>query len=89
MRIPIPGRELSIRVFEEVATVDEQYNCYDIGVEQGDGSIDSVVIGGSFSLIKSIANKAEDKAAKAKAKKAKKRARKAATKASEAVAAES
>jgi len=69
MRIPIPGRELSIRVFEEVATVDEQYNCYDIGVEQGDGSIDSVVIGGSFSLIKHLAKKADDKAAASKSKK--------------------
>ena len=37
---------MSMRLFERVETVDNQYDIFDVGVEQADGSIDSVVVGG-------------------------------------------
>ena len=80
MRFTVPGQDISVRLFERVETVDTQYNIYDIGIEQDDGSIDSVVVGGSFSLIKSLANKAEADKAKKKRKAEKKKARKQADK---------
>ena len=42
MRFKIPGKDLNVRLFEKVETVDPQYNIYDVGVEQSDGTIDSV-----------------------------------------------
>ena len=49
MRFKVPGQSVSVRLFERVETVDSQYDIFDVGVEQEDGSIDSIVIGGSFS----------------------------------------
>jgi len=67
MRIKVPGQDLTVRLFERVETVDNQYDIFDVGVEQEDGSIDSVVVGGSFSYAKSLIKAADDKAAKKKA----------------------
>ena len=67
MRFKVPGRDISLRVFERVETVDSQYDIFDVGVEQEDGTIDSVVVGGSFSYAKSLIKAADDKAAQKKA----------------------
>ena len=71
MLIKIPGQDLNLRFFERVETVDDQYNIYDIGVEQpgedGKAIIDSVCVGGSFSYAKSLVKSLD---AKAEAKKA-------------------
>ena len=65
MRFKIPGQSLNVRLFERVNTTDTQYDIFDFGVEQEDGSIDSLVVGGSFSYAKSLVRamdkKAEDK----------------------------
>lgn len=65
MRFKIPGRKLNVRLFERVETTDSQYDIFDVGVEQSDGSIDSIVVGGSFSYAKSLVRamdkEAEDK----------------------------
>ena len=76
MRIRIPGSDLHIRALERVETSDTQYDIVDFGVEYGDGSIDSMVVGGSFATLKRLANKADESSLK----KAKKRAKKAAKK---------
>lgn len=72
MRFKIPGKDLNVRLFEKVETVDPQYNIYDIGVEQpgedGKVIIDSVVVGGSFSYAKSVVKAIDTKAEEAKAK---------------------
>ena len=63
MRFQIPGTDVKTRLFERVETVDSQYDVFDIGLEQEDGSIDSIVVGGSFSFAKSLisdANKRRD-----------------------------
>jgi hypothetical protein len=52
MRIKVPNQGLTIRLFERVKTNDDQYDVFDIGIEQPDGSIDSFVIGGSFASAK-------------------------------------
>ena len=65
MHFRIPGREVSVRLFERVETTDDQYDIFDVGLEQADGSIDSLVVGGSFSYAKSLCRKA-DEAAEAK-----------------------
>jgi hypothetical protein len=78
MRFKIPGQDISVRLFERVETVDNQYDIFDVGVQQDDGSIDSVVVGGSFSWAKSLASDADKKAAEKKAKRQAKRAQKAA-----------
>lgn len=72
MRISIPGQDVTFRFFERVETKDDQYDIFDVGLEQSDGSIDSVVVGGSFSYAKSLIKAADEKAAqkKAEAKKA-------------------
>ena len=54
MRFKIPGKSLNVRLLERVETTDSQYDIFDIGVEQADGSIDSLVVGGSFSYAKSL-----------------------------------
>ncbi len=65
MRFKIPGRALNVRLLERVETTDSQYDIFDVGVEQADGSIDSIVVGGSFSYAKSLVRamdkQAEDK----------------------------
>ncbi len=63
MRFKVPGQSVSVRLFERVATVDNQYDIFDVGIEQEDGSVDSIVVGGSFSFAKSLisdANKRRD-----------------------------
>ena len=76
MRFQIPGQDVRVRLFERVQTVDSQYDIFDVGVEQQDGTIDSLVVGGSFSLVKSLAATADEKKAKKEAKKARKAAKK-------------
>ena len=63
MRFRIPGRDVHVRLFERVGTADSQYDIFDVGLEQADGSIDSVAVGGSFSYAKSLCKKADEKAA--------------------------
>ena len=70
MRFKVPGRSTTLRIFERVQTVDSQYDIFDVGIEQEDGSIDSVVIGGSFSYAKSLARQADEAHEASKAKKA-------------------
>jgi tRNA A37 N6-isopentenylltransferase MiaA len=62
MRFKVPGQSVSVRLFERVATVDNQYDIFDVGIEQEDGSVDSIVVGGSFSYVKSLARKADEQA---------------------------
>ena len=57
MKVRIPGRDVSVRLFERVETTDTQYDIFDVGIEQADGSVDSVVVGGSFSYAKSLCRK--------------------------------
>lgn len=63
MRFKVPGQSVSVRLFERVETVDNQYDIFDVGIEQEDGSVDSIVVGGSFSYAKSLCRKADQKAA--------------------------
>ena len=60
MLFKVPGQDVSVRLFERVETVDSQYDFYDVGLQQADGSIDSVVMGGSFSYAKSLCRKADE-----------------------------
>ena len=60
MIFKIPGQDVSVRFFERVGTTDSQYDIFDVGLQQEDGSIDSVVVGGSFSYAKSLARKADE-----------------------------
>ena len=71
MRFKIPGKDVTVRLFERVETVDNQYDVFDVGLQQEDGSIDSVVVGGSFSYAKSLVKAADDKQAAKKAEAAK------------------
>ena len=67
MRIKVPGQDVTLRLFERVATVDNQYDVFDVGIEQEDGSVDSMVVGGSFSYAKSLVRKADEQAEAKKA----------------------
>lgn len=67
MKFRIPGQDINVRILERVETVDDQYDIFDIGVEQADGSIDSVVVGGSFSYAKSLFKSMDEKKEAAKA----------------------
>lgn len=62
MRFRIPGKDINVRLFERVATTDSQYDIFDVGIEQADGSIDSIVVGGSFSYAKSLVKAIDEKA---------------------------
>ena len=64
MLFKIPGQTVSVRLFERVETVNDKYDIFDVGLEQEDGSIDSMVVGGSFSgkFIKAMDDKATKKA---------------------------
>ena len=62
MRFRIPGKDINVRLFERVETVDSQYDIFDCGVEQADGTIDSIVVGGSFSYAKSLVKAIDEKA---------------------------
>ena len=64
MIFKIPGQDVSVRLFERVGTTDSQYDIFDVGLQQEDGSIDSVVVGGSFSYAKSHARQADANKAK-------------------------
>ena len=83
--LKIPGSKVSLRLFDRVKTEDDQYDIFDVGVQYEDGSIDSVVVGGSFATVKRLASQLDKDAAKKERKKAEKKARKAARKAAEAV----
>ena len=67
MRFKIPGQTVSVRVFERVDTVNDQYDIFDVGLEQENGDIDSIVVGGSFSYAKSLFKAMDDKAAEKRA----------------------
>ena len=62
MRFKIPGQDVSVRLFERVETVTGKYDIFDVGLEQGDGSIDSIVVGGSFSYARSLVDAMDKKA---------------------------
>ena len=62
MRFKVPGQSVNVRLFHPVETVDGQYDIFDVGLEQEDGSIDSIVVGGSFSYAKSLIKAIDDKA---------------------------
>ena len=64
MRFRIPGRDQYVRFMEPVVTADDQYHIYDTGVEYGDGTIDSIAVGGSFATLKRLASEADDKSLK-------------------------
>jgi hypothetical protein len=70
MRFKVPGQDINVRLFERVETKDDQYDIFDVGIEQADGSIDSMVVGGSFSYAKSLVKAIDTKAEEAKAAKA-------------------
>jgi len=70
MRFKVPGQDINVRLFERVETVDNQYDIFDVGIEQADGSIDSMVVGGSFSYAKSLVKAMDTKAEEAKTAKA-------------------
>jgi hypothetical protein len=67
MRIKVPGQDFNVRLFERVETVDNQYDIFDVGIEQADGTIDSICVGGSFAYAKSLVKTIDEKAEKAKA----------------------
>ena len=63
MRFRIPGKDINVRLFERVeCTKGSQYDIFDCGLEQADGTIDSIVIGGSFSYAKSLVTAIDEKA---------------------------
>ena len=37
MRFKIPGKDVTVRLFERVETVDNQYDIFDVGLQQEDG----------------------------------------------------
>ena len=67
MRFKLPGQDVRVRLFERVETTDSQYDIFDIGLEQSDGSIDSMVVGGSFSYARSLVSAMDKKAEDTKA----------------------
>lgn len=67
MRFKIPGQTVSVRLFERVETVNDRYDIFDVGLEQENGDIDSIVVGGSFSYAKSLFKAMDDKAAEKRA----------------------
>ena len=79
--IPGFGDKVKVRLFEEVQTVDTQYNIVDCGLqykgENDEVQIDSIVMGGSFHTIKNLCGQLDEKAAKKAKKSAKKAAKKA------------
>ena len=74
----IPGTKLALRTFDRVETTDSQYDIFDVGVQYEDGSIDGVVVGGSFATVKNAVSRLNSDADRKEAKKAAKKARKAA-----------
>ena len=86
MAFDLPGCDgVRVRLFDKVETVDDTYRIRDIGLEYGDGSIDSIAVGGNFATLSNLTASKEAKKAVKKAKKAaKKAAEKAAKKAKKA-----
>ena len=64
MRFKIPGQDVSVRLFERVETSNPntKYDIFDVGLEQGDGTIDSIAFGGSFSYARSLVSAMDKKA---------------------------
>ncbi len=56
-KLPFFKDNVQARVFERVETKDPQYDIVDIGIQHNDGTIDSVVFGGSFASLKCWASK--------------------------------
>ena len=54
MKFKVPNQNIIVRLFERVNTSDTQYDVFDIGIEQPDGSIDSIALGGSFATAKAF-----------------------------------
>ena len=73
MRFKIPGQDIKVRLFHPVETVSDHYKIVDCGIEQADGSIDSLAFGGAFcyaeSLIKAMDRKKDEEKAEASYKK--------------------
>ena len=67
MLFKVPGQDVSVRLFERVETKDSQYDIFDVGLQQADGSVDSIVVGGSFSYAKSLCRMADEAHAEKKA----------------------
>ena len=67
MLLKVPGQDISLRLFERVETVNDTYDIFDIGVQQADKSIDSIVVGGNFSYAKSLLEAMDKKAEEKKA----------------------
>ena len=51
-KLPLFKANRQVRLLERVETKDPQYDIFDVGIQHEDGSIDSVVVGGSFASIK-------------------------------------
>jgi len=51
-KLPFFKDNVQARMFERVETKDPQYDICDVGIQYDDGSIDSVVLGGSFASLK-------------------------------------
>ncbi len=53
MKFAFPGRKKhTVRFMERVETADPQYDILECGIEHPDGSVDSMVFGGSFASAK-------------------------------------
>jgi hypothetical protein len=59
----IPGRKTQVRLFDRVATIDDQYDIFDVGLQYEDGGIDSITFGGSFHSLKKAIKRMNDEAA--------------------------
>lgn len=62
--IPGFGDKVQVRLFEEVKTVDEQYDIVDFGLqykgEDDEVQIDSLVVGGSFHSLKKACGRLDE-----------------------------
>lgn len=64
MKFKVPSQNIIVRLFERVTTSDSQYDVFDIGIEQSDGSIDSIALGGSFASAKVFIQNQQDESDK-------------------------
>ena len=65
MRFKLPfNNRVHVRLFERVETTDPQYDIVDCGLEYKDGSIDSLVVGGSFATLKGWSSDSDDDTSK-------------------------
>ena len=67
MNFKIPGMKTHVRIFEPVETTDSQYQIADIGLQYGNGDIDSIAVGGSFATVRNWAAEKDAEADKAEA----------------------